>query len=509
MTRLYGVEAVLRGVGRLGPLPRFLRAKINEYTALRPQEQRSAIDRELPVLSAVRMVAAEIDLTRQVAGARAPPRLPPRVAKGALNYVIDASICGEVLPPYHEMAAEVCVALGCRPGSALSPGQVYHVWRLLKFVPAALERGGLSHDDLNDELAQCIFNVMRLEGVAAGRDFRGHYYAPGLDAIIVAFCAEHTDKNCTQSLGVKKKQAEDALIQTSVILAAGRMLAATDPICYTLIAPYNGSTDMQSTDSMAWPTICPKLLFALAGTKEGAFLEAVGFGYRGRNLTGLNADARVLLVEILRQAAVLNIMGSQLCRPFGGGAKRIAAGRPTGVQAQAAQGLVAGNLLRFLIEGDARAALRRSSAAWYRVMLDKVWNTNVLENGFATLKMLCGGCKPELVQCLSALARADLIELIKHSRDRVWEMKRRGKVAKANGMYAEHGDADGRLAKSANWNNGCNLDPTCPGVHTWEAGKQRNALSNATAKNDSVRSNFAQKGLGKEAKASIVSTARP
>ena len=138
-------------------------------------------------------------------------------------------------------------------------------------------------------------------------------------------------------------------------------------------------------------------------------------------------------------------------------------------------------------------------------MGDKVWNTNLLENGFADLLNLCGGCKPELVQVACALSRADFIEFMKHSAGRRWEMKRRDNVQKASGMYAEHGDADGKLAKCELWNNGLNLDPRCPSVRQFEAALRKVALANCTARVESMRSNFAGRGIGKDARASIAS----
>jgi hypothetical protein len=207
-----------------------------------------------------------------------------------------------------------------------------------------------------------------------------------------------------------------------------------------------------------------------------------------------------MCVEMFRQAMAINLFGNQLFHPFGGGATRLAAGRPTGVLAQSHRGLGTGNLLRYLQEGDARFALREWSPAWYDVTLDKIWDTNLLENGFAILLMLCGGCKPELIQCLAALTRAEFIEMMKTSPHRKWEMKNRTKV-QTEGKYAScgsfGGDSDGRGARSENWNDGSNLDPESPGVREWEAALKKTALANCTAKVESVRSNFKDCGIGK------------
>ena len=46
--------------------------------------------------------------------------------------------------------------------------------------------------------------------------------------------------------------------------------------------------------------------------------------------------------------------------------------------------------------------------------------------------MLCGGCKPLLVQCLAARSRADFIEVMKHYDGRCWDMKRRRKESSGN-----------------------------------------------------------------------------
>ena len=122
---------------------------------------------------------------------------------------------------------------------------------------------------------------------------------------------------------------------------------------------------------------------------------------------------------------VLNVWGEQLLMPFGGGAVRAREGRLTGVRAQQVQGMGAGNLLRYLQEADARAELRCRHPGWKPSA--KLWHTNCLENGFSVLCMLCGGIKPELVQCLAALRRADITELLRHDPKTAWLTVRRKK----------------------------------------------------------------------------------
>ena len=232
---------------------------------------------------------------------------------------------------------------------------------------------------------------------------------------------------------------------------------------------------------------------------------------------------------------VLNVWGEQLLMPFGGGAVRAREGRLTGVRAQQVQGMGAGNLLRYLQEADARAELRCRHPGWEPSA--KLWHTNCLENGFSVLCMLCGGIKPELVQCLAALRRADITELLRHDPKTAWLTVRRKKrtrrahpppppppppplhqtpppspsTAQPPGATLLHSskysaassDGAGGTAVAETWYNTSNVLPSAEGVRAFERLTEQTALSNATSGNERVRSNFANKGLGSEAGAAM------
>ena len=86
------------------------------------------------------------------------------------------------------------VAAVTAPAPPMSVAVVHRVLRLER-AGGAVDRGELDVDDLYDELLLSVFQGLRCQHL----EFRSRFYAPNGDAIVQAFCAEHTDKNFVQA----------------------------------------------------------------------------------------------------------------------------------------------------------------------------------------------------------------------------------------------------------------------------------------------------------------------
>lgn len=139
-------------------------------------------------------------------------------------------------------------------------------------------------------------------------------------------------------------------------------LAREDRRFYPLEAAMQRHTDMQGDASMAFLLVCRPFLERLLAKgyeREFVILEAVGMGFAACDMPGLTAVERTRRLELIRAMLGYNVIGSALYLPGGGG---------EGVRSVNFGGgtLAAPNLLAFLANGDARAAIRDTLPEMYR-----------------------------------------------------------------------------------------------------------------------------------------------
>ena len=139
-------------------------------------------------------------------------------------------------------------------------------------------------------------------------------------------------------------------------------LALEDRRFYPLEAALERHTDMQGDASMAFLLVCRPFLERLLAKgydREFVVLEAVGMGFAACDMPGLTALERTRRIELIRAMLGYNVIGSALYLPGGGG---------EGVRSVSFGGgtLAAPNLLAFIANADARAAIRDSHPEMYR-----------------------------------------------------------------------------------------------------------------------------------------------
>ena len=109
---------------------------------------------------------------------------------------------------------------------------------------------------------------------------------------------------------------------------------------------------MQGDAALAFLVICqPYLdrLLAKGYEREFVILEAVGMGFAASEMPGLTPAERSRRLELIRAMLGYHAIGEALFLPGGGGG---------GVRSTSFQELAAPNLLAFLANADARAAVR-------------------------------------------------------------------------------------------------------------------------------------------------------
>ena len=117
---------------------------------------------------------------------------------------------------------------------------------------------------------------------------------------------------------------------------------------------------MQGDAALAFLVICqPYLdrLLAKGYEREFVILEAVGMGFAASEMPGLTPAERSRRLELIRAMLGYHAIGEALFLPGGGGG---------GVRSTSFQELAAPNLLAFLANADARAAVRERYPAMYR-----------------------------------------------------------------------------------------------------------------------------------------------
>ena len=359
----------------------------------------------------------------------------------------------------------------------------------LAFVPEAVRIGSLTLPQLFQELHLRLHEQERLMLVRTGRRLDRHFSAVPPDAWLEAECPEHKDKNCVQRIS-KMPENQSHIISRAKIIGAARALIHQNPRRnITLSAPFFRQTDMQCAPAMQWPLLSPELQRMLrirGAATEAVFLRAMGWGTRGLTFPGLTYQQRVLLVSVLRQSAVLNIFGDQLCLPFGGGEGL------RGVRAGHVQGLVGGNLRALLTHGDALVALHDRYTQLAPMISMAVLNTNDLEVGFSAIWSAAGGCMPEFFAVERGAWRIELLEMVQSDDAVNFEARRRNKII---GKYA--GSVNHRMAVRIVDSSGEGIDPNSDVSLGKLEAVEDVAVHNATATNDTVRALFKDKGIGK------------
>ena len=139
-------------------------------------------------------------------------------------------------------------------------------------------------------------------------------------------------------------------------------LALEDRRFYPLEAALERHTDMQGDASMAFLLICRPFLERLLAKgydREFVVMEAVGMGFAACDMPGLTALERTRRIELIRAMLGYKVIGPALFLPGGGG---------EGVRSVNFAGgtLAAPNLLAFIANADARAAIRDRIPEMYR-----------------------------------------------------------------------------------------------------------------------------------------------
>ena len=218
----------------------------------------------------------------------------------------------------------------------------------------------------------------------------------------------------------------------------------------------------------------------------------MGLGTRGLTFRGLSFNQRVLMVGVVRQAALLNVWGQQLCLPFGGGGGSGSARGLAGVRAGHVQGLVGGNVRAMLTHGSWLCAFDERYPALAPFLSMDTTNTNDLELGFSLIWSACNGCKPEFFQTERSSRRIEALEMIRSNDDIKFEARRRGKQAGKYSASVQQREA-ARVADSG----GQNIDPNCAGSIAELEAVQKTAVENASAADETIRGIHSKKGIGK------------
>ena len=271
-----------------------------------------------------------------------------------------------------------------------------------------------------------------------------------------AQCTVHKEKNFVQNLS-NQKPGSASIVSRERLLQVARAMKKQEPRHFALISPLIRSTDMQSSVACAWLLVCSAFHGALgdAGANaERTILQALGLSYLGFNMPGLTQMQRTLYIEFVRTAVLFNVVGDQLCRPFGGGKARIQARQLVGIRAVHAGGLTLNNLRAMLEAGDARTAVRRRNPSTFVEFMEPTMDQDNLEIGFCVLWVGAGGCKPDLYQCLASMDRNDLNESYKSDCTTNFDQDRRGKQP---GMYGVHAR---QMARE--FNSGTSAGPRAP-----------------------------------------------
>jgi hypothetical protein len=145
---------------------------------------------------------------------------------------------------------------------------------------------------------------------------------------------------------------------------------------------------MQSSVACAWLLVCIAFHGALddvGANAEGTILQALMLAYLGFNMPRLTQMQRTLYIEFVRTAVLFNVVGDQLCRPFGGGKTRIQAHQLVGIRAAHVGGLALNNLRAMLEAGNARATIRRRSPSTFVEFMEPTMYQDNLEIGFCVL----------------------------------------------------------------------------------------------------------------------------
>ena len=198
----------------------------------------------------------------------------------------------------------------------------------------------------------------RAELAERGIDFRRAIYHPG-EKIYVQ-CEIHKCKTFVQHLAGLLDGEKDSVLDVKKLHAVAQELAREDRRFYPLEAALERHTDMQGDAAMAFFLICPPFLERLLQhgyDREYVILEAVGMGFAACDMPHLTAIERTRRLELIRAMLGYNVIGEALYIPGVG---------EQGVRSTSFQGLAAPNLLAFLANADARAALRDRYPAMYR-----------------------------------------------------------------------------------------------------------------------------------------------
>ena len=358
----------------------------------------------------------------------------------------------------------------------------------------------LSLAQLKDELLLAYFEKERARLTSEGHDFE-HYVTPPQGVLVLPCgrrieiqCPKHKDKNTMQVLS---RQKVPGVLNLQNILAVARQMHKEDPANFPLVAAFIRTTDMQSSPALAWPMLSQPFQAELAlqelTINEATYLSALGDAHMGFDMPGLPIEERVRLIEVVRQNALLNVCGDRLFLPYGGGKKRERDGEPCGIRSASLFGLASTNVRAMLEGADAVAALRIGNpASIFNNTNLKVTNTDHVEHAFATLSKLGGYYKGELVQACQTFRRADHLESVAHDDTRNFSMGGSKKDKYSDPAHA-------RAEKAAEYNMDFSIDPLSTGRANYDNTNRMKAVCAATAQDVSVRSHFAQHGIGKAA----------